>query len=126
MARMGLGELENDVMRQLWASDAPLTVREVHERLAENRTLAYTTVMTVLDRLARKGVVRQERSGRAYLYSAASSREEMAAELMFDALGEVGDPGARLAALQYFVGKVGKREAEAIQEALRTSADRAL
>jgi predicted transcriptional regulator len=115
---MGLGELENDVMRQLWASELPLTVREVHERLAENRSLAYTTVMTVLDRLARKGVVKQERSGRAYLYSAAHSREEMAAELMLDALGDVDDPSARLAALQYFVGRVGKREAEAIKDAL--------
>src|SRR5204862_240932 len=83
-----LGELERAVMAQLWSAEGPLTVRDVHDRL--ERELAYTTVMTVLGRLAKKGLVRQERDGKAYRYAAASSRDQMAASLMLDALGAVG------------------------------------
>ncbi|HEY2191974.1 MAG TPA: BlaI/MecI/CopY family transcriptional regulator [Actinomycetospora sp.] len=115
---MALGELERAVMAQLWSADAPLTVRDVHERL--ERELAYTTVMTVLGRLAKKGLVRQERDGKAYRYAAASSREQMAAEVMIDALGDVGED--RTAALVAFVDRVGPEEAEALRRALDTPA----
>lgn len=58
-----LGELETAIMRVLWATPQPLTVRAVFEVLVEDRQLAYTTVMTVLDRLAKKGVVLREPPG---------------------------------------------------------------
>lgn len=103
-------------MAQLWSADGPLTVRDVHDRL--ERELAYTTVMTVLGRLAKKGLVRQERDGKAYRYAAASSREQMAAEVMIDALGDVGED--RTAALVAFVDRVGPEEAEALRRALDT------
>lgn len=118
LTRVALGELERAVMAQLWSADAPLTVRDVHDRL--ERELAYTTVMTVLGRLAKKGLVRQERDGKAYRYAAASSREQMAAELMIDALGDVGED--RTAALVAFVDRVGPEEAEALRRALETPA----
>ena len=114
---MALGELERAVMAQLWAAPGPLTVREVHDRL--DRELAYTTVMTVLGRLAKKGVVRQERDGKAYRYAAASSREQLAASLMLDALGDVGED--RTAALVAFVDRVGPEEAAALRAALQAA-----
>ncbi len=114
MSDVALGELERAVMARLWASSTPLTVREVHENL--ERELAYTTVMTVLGRLAKKGLVRQERDGKAYRYVAASSREQMAASLMLDALGDVGED--RTAALVAFVDQVGPEEAAALRAAL--------
>ena len=101
-------------MARLWAAPGPLTVREVHDQL--ERELAYTTVMTVLGRLAKKGVVRQERDGKAYRYAAAATREQMAAELMLDALGDVGED--RTAALVAFVDRVGPEEAAALRAAL--------
>jgi len=101
-------------MAQLWAAPGPLTVREVHDRL--ERELAYTTVMTVLGRLAKKGVVRQERDGKAYRYAAASSREQLAASLMLDALGDVGED--RAATLVAFVDQVGPEEVAALRAAL--------
>ncbi|MFC5061355.1 BlaI/MecI/CopY family transcriptional regulator [Actinomycetospora atypica] len=113
---MALGELERAVMAQLWSADEPLTVRDVHDHL--ERELAYTTVMTVLGRLAKKGLVRQERDGKAYRYAAASSRDQMAASLMLDALGDVGED--RTAALVAFVDQVGPQEAEALRRALDT------
>ena len=68
------GELEQAVMDILWSSPAPLSVRDVHDQLSFDRELAYTTVMTVLDRLARKGLLLRRLDGRAWLYRPARSR----------------------------------------------------
>lgn len=112
-----LGTLERDVMAHLWGAGSAQTVRQVHEALSE-RGLAYTTVMTVLDRLAKKGVVRQERAGRAFEYSPVQSREEMTAAVMLEALGATTDPSARDAALVHFVGRVGPQGVAALRAAL--------
>lgn len=74
-----LGELEQAVMDILWQRREALTVRDVHDLLSASRDLAYTTVMTVLDRLAKKGVVRRELNGRAWHYVPAQSRAELLA-----------------------------------------------
>jgi predicted transcriptional regulator len=64
-----LGPLEADVMEALWRAGEPLTVREVLGRLNRGgRKLAYTTVMTVMNRLAEKGALERERRGRGYAY----------------------------------------------------------
>jgi predicted transcriptional regulator len=112
----GLGELERGVMEQLWSSPGTLSVREVHAALGRDRELAYTTVMTVLDRLAKKGLVVRERDKRAYRYAAAQSREDLVAEVMHTALTE--DPAERTAALVAFVGRVTREDAEAMRAAL--------
>ncbi|PPK97395.1 putative transcriptional regulator [Kineococcus xinjiangensis] len=119
---VGLGDLERDVMARLWDAGQPLTVRQVHERLSPERDLAYTTVMTVLDRLAKKGVVRQERADRAYRYAPTQTREEMTAALMLEALGATPDGAARDAALVHFVGRVGPEGAAALRAALDRTA----
>lgn len=75
-----LGELEQAVMDILWRRGQPLPVRDVQGLLAEDRELAYTTVMTVLDRLSKKGVVRRELEGRAWLYRPATTRADLFAE----------------------------------------------
>ncbi|HEY8056696.1 MAG TPA: BlaI/MecI/CopY family transcriptional regulator [Terriglobales bacterium] len=72
-----LPQLELECMAALWALEAA-PVAAVHARLAERgRPLAYTTVLTVLDRLRRKQAVERERRGRAYVYAPRISREEM-------------------------------------------------
>lgn len=65
-----LGPLEAEVMRVLWASDEPMAVRAVLEALNQGRdqALAYTTVMTVLGRLAEKEVLERRPQGRGYVY----------------------------------------------------------
>ena len=113
-----MGELESAVMAQLWATEGPLTVREVHQGLLPGRQLAYTTVMTVLDRLAKKDMVTQQRDGRAFRYTANQTREQLTADLMLDALQDTADPAGRAAALQHFVGRVSPGEAAAIRAAL--------
>ena len=75
-----LGPLESAVMDAVWSS-ASVTVRQVHQRLLSRRRLAYTTVMTVMSRLAEKGLLHREKRGKAYLYRAAKSRDELRADL---------------------------------------------
>ncbi|SIS19101.1 BlaI/MecI/CopY family transcriptional regulator [Williamsia sterculiae] len=119
MRRMsGLGELERAVMDHLWSVDAPQTVRQVHAGLSVDRELAYTTVMTVLQRLAKKSLVAQIRDDRAHRYSPTRPREDMVAGLMVDALREVDESHSREAALVSFVGRVGADEADALRRAL--------
>jgi predicted transcriptional regulator len=89
-----LGELEAAVMGILWARTGRLSVRDVHVLLAHDRDLAYTTVMTVLDRLAKKGLVSRKLDGRAWLYEAARTRTEEVAAGLIDELGKL-DPAAR-------------------------------
>lgn len=113
-----LGELERAVMDNLWSAPEPQTVRQVHEGLSARRDLAYTTVMTVLQRLAKKNLVVQHRDDRAYRYAPTRSRDELVAGLMVDALDQAADSGGRAAALVHFVERVGSDEAEALRRAL--------
>ena len=76
----GLGELEADIMAVLWDNAQLITVRDVLTAL--QRPAAYTTVMTVMDNLHRKGLLTRERRGRAYHYRPLWSREEYTARLM--------------------------------------------
>jgi predicted transcriptional regulator len=110
-----LGELERAIMEILWDTDEPLTVREVSNGLPQ-RNLAHTTVMTVLDRLAKKGFARRNRDGRAWRYRPAATRESYVAELMLTALDQTGDRSAALAA---FAQSVTGSEAEVLRDALR-------
>ncbi len=76
-----LGELETHVMDLLWERDEA-SVQEVRRALAPDRELAYTTVLTVLSRLYDKGLVERRKEGRAYIYSAATPRDEVSAPIL--------------------------------------------
>ena len=113
-----LGELEREVMDHLWSAPEPQTVRQVHEALAARRDLAYTTIMTVLQRLAKKNLVVQHRDDRAHRYAPTHGRDELVAGLMVDALDQAADSGSRQAALVHIVDRVGVDEAAALRRAL--------
>jgi predicted transcriptional regulator len=85
-----LGGLETKVMEVLWDASSPLSVREVHDVLNESADLAYTTVMTVLDRLAKKQILLRDRDGKAWLYRAAESREQLLAGEVLEAMRHPG------------------------------------
>jgi len=103
--RPRLGELERAVMEHLWAAaDAHptgVTVREVHDAIGVERGLAYTTLMTVLDRMAKKQLVTRERDGRAWRYLPASSRDELTSETLHHTLGELAGTDRRSALLRF-------------------------
>ena len=67
-----LGDLEASIMEVVWSREpgARVTVREVYEALLEQRKIAYTSVMTVMGNLTKKGVLVVEKEGTAYLYRA--------------------------------------------------------
>src|SRR6201994_956374 len=109
-----LCDLERAIMDVLWGTPQSLTVREVSAQLTE-RDLTHTTVMTVLDRLAKKGFARRERDGRAWRYRPPATREAYVTELMLTALDQTGD---RSAALARFAKSVSGAEAEALRGAL--------
>jgi predicted transcriptional regulator len=96
-ARLGIGELENQVMDVLWDDGGQLTPSEVNARLDSHRELAYTTVMTVLVRLFEKGMVTRQRRGRAWAYRSVLGREEQAAQRMHALLRDGGDQSISLA-----------------------------
>ena len=116
-----LGELERAVMEHLWthreAGGGSLTVREVYETVGTQRELAYTTVMTVLDRLAKKRLVIQERDGRAYRYSPISSREELTAQTMRETLGDL-EARDRKGAMLHFLDDASPQEIDELKAAL--------
>ncbi|MGW4888722.1 BlaI/MecI/CopY family transcriptional regulator [Streptomyces murinus] len=103
-------------MTRVWKWNRPVTVREVLEDLQQERTIAYTTVMTVLDNLHQKGWVRREAEGRAYRYEAVSTRAAYAAALMNDAWSQSDNPAAALVA---FFGMMSEEQRQALQDAVR-------
>ncbi|SFB56687.1 Predicted transcriptional regulator [Amycolatopsis marina] len=117
----GLGELEGAVMHVLWHAEKPAKVRDVLPLLGPRRKLAYTTVMTVLDNLHRKGWVSREREGRAYYYRPAFSREEAAARALREALDASGNPQG---ALMHFFDSASEQEADLLRTALTRKTDR--
>ena len=76
------GELEAVIMDQLWEWGRPVLVREVVDALHDERAPAYTTVMTVMENLYRKGWLRRERDGRAWRYEPTGSRSGYTAALI--------------------------------------------
>jgi predicted transcriptional regulator len=104
-----LGPLEQEIMEKVWAAGGPVAVRDVVDGLNRRRReqLAYTTVMTVMSRLAEKGVLTRVREGRGYLYEA--SAPDAAGLAVRGVIREYGD-----AALAHFV-----EEARADPKALK-------
>ncbi|MFC6010315.1 BlaI/MecI/CopY family transcriptional regulator [Nocardia lasii] len=118
----GFGDLEAVLMDRLWDRDVDATtVRELFDELATERDIAYTTVMSTMDNLHRKGWLAREREGRAYRYWPRVTREEYSAQLMYEALN-VG--GRSDLVLNYFVDRISEDEFAGLRAALRRVATR--
>jgi len=109
------GELEAVIMDRLWEWGRPVLVREVVDDLRDERGLAYTTVMTVMENLYRKGWLRRHRDGRAWCYEPTGSRSGYTAALMNDALATSAD---HRTALAHFALQMSPHDAALLREAL--------
>jgi predicted transcriptional regulator len=110
------GELESLVLDALWSSDEPMTSQQILEAVSDNGDLALTTVLTVLSRLADKGIVERESgSGRALLFRPARSREAFAAESMLKVFAAAGEPAL---ALSHFADGLSASQIAALKKAL--------
>ncbi len=112
-AVLDLAPLELDCMNTLWPV-GEATVREIRDLLAARRARAYTTIMTIMDRLARKGVVERRKAGRAYVYrpklSAEDARAQALAQVVENFFG-----GSREALLAELDTAKARRQAPAIE-----------
>lgn len=111
----GLGDLEASVMDVLWSADGSMSVRAVLDTLAPQKALAYTTVLTVLDNLHRKGYVQRDKHGRAFQYSPRVSRGQAAADAIRQILDETSDTEA---ALLLLAGSVSETESRVLRRGL--------
>jgi predicted transcriptional regulator len=108
-------------MDRLWSRDGdPTTVRELFDELVGEREIAYTTVMSTMDNLHRKGWLERRREGKAFRYWPTLTREEHGARLMREALHNGGRAEVVLA---HFVEQIGAEESERLRAALRRLAE---
>jgi predicted transcriptional regulator len=112
-----LGTLEDAVMVCIWRMNRPVTVRDVLVQLQRDRSIAYTTVMTVMHKVHGKGWLHRETDGRAHRYSAVATRAEYTAHLMRAAWTR-GDTTA--ATIVAFHGLLTDEQRAAFREAVRT------
>jgi predicted transcriptional regulator len=109
-----LGPLETKVLELLWDHGSALSVRHVQPAFPG---LAYTTLMTTLDRLFRKGVLMRRRRGRAFVYEPRCSRDELLGELLSGRVAELlAASGANVAVLSTLVHAVGQQDAALLDE----------
>ncbi|NUP46401.1 MAG: BlaI/MecI/CopY family transcriptional regulator [Catenulispora sp.] len=111
-----LGSLEAEILDRLWTWRRPATVRELVDDLNLVRPVAYTTVKTVAEILARKGILHRVKRGRVWLYEAVLTREQHTATLMLNVLGTSRD---RSAALAQFLRQSTADDVTAIKALLR-------
>ena len=103
-------------MDRLWDRDGATTVREVFEDLLRDREIAYTTVMSTMDNLHRKGWLSRERDGKAYRYWPSMTREQYGAAIMREAL-DAGGRSDRV--LAHFLEQISDEDSAALRKVLR-------
>src|SRR6266545_915207 len=107
------GTLELRVLEALWARGGEATVRDVLEAFPH---AAYTTVMTTMERLHRKGVLDRRKDGRAFSYRPVSSREDMESGLVARALGPLLRGGSAQPILSCLVDEVSRHDEKLFDE----------
>jgi len=119
--RAALGNLEREVMEAVWQA-GQTTVREVQTALP--RSVAYTTVMTTLDRLYKKGFVARTRAGRAFVYEALRTREQTEAAVARGMMSGLFAGPSAMPILSNLVDAVGSQDGgaemlDALEEMVR-------
>lgn len=95
-----LGDLEKSVMDVLW-DKGEVTGREVFEEIGRVRPLAFTTILTVMDRLLKKGLIRRAKRGRLFVYTAAMSKDDFVKQVSHEVLQGIMDISASSAASSF-------------------------
>lgn len=115
-----LGDLEAAVMNVIWQR-GEATVEEVRGSLERDRKPAYTTVMTVMSRLAEKGVLQRRKRGRAFLYRAVADQAEVAGSMLSNLVDRLyaGSPGRAIAHLIETEENVADGELARLEEMIR-------
>lgn len=108
--RAALYDLEADIMEVVWTRRWDVfSVTDVHEVLAAERDIAYTTVMTTVSRLHEKGMLSRERDGKRYLYTPCFTRDAFLRAMTREVLDRLPDV-ARDEAVSYLVDQLGESD----------------
>ncbi len=118
-----LGPLERRVLDSLWRQPSAASVRDLQP---EYRPIAYTTLMTTLDRLYRKGLLERVKDGRAFRYRPKYSREELSSEMTRRTFERLlgGGPAWLRPVLSTLIDTVTERDAAALDELERLVRER--
>jgi len=108
-----LGHLETDVLEIVWKM-GKVSVRDVYEKLQSQRKIAYTTVMTIMTRLAKKELLKKEKEGLAYLYIPVYSREEFMKNMVQEVIDGLLEDYSDIA-FSHFVDRMSKEDESRIQ-----------
>lgn len=119
-----LGDTELELLQHMWELERA-TVADVHERVLEDRDVAYTTIMNIMKKLADKGYLEYEKEGMAYVYGLAKTAEQVRASILEEIVDKAFG-GSRVSLVQTLVRRgdlsPGERaEVEALIEGLRSS-----
>ncbi len=113
-----LGDLESEVMKIVWRKQAPIAVREVAEKLRKKREIAYTTVMTIMGRLVKKGLLTRKLQGISYLYETRVTRDKFIANtvhgIFTSTLSALGSASAA-----YFIKEIQKLPSKKRRELIK-------
>lgn len=113
-----LGELESEIMEIIWRQKDAVAVKDITEILSKKRQIAYTTVMTIMTRLANKGVLIRHLSGPSYLYKPKVTKEQFIARavhgIFSSAVSTLGEE-----VLAHFVKEIQKISPKKRQELLK-------
>ncbi len=109
-----LGEAEMEVLQHVWEGGGRVSVADIHAQVSQKRKVAYTTIMTIMRKLADKGYLRYEKHGSAYLYEAARPPGEVKHSLLTGILGKVfgGSPVDLVESLVTYEALSDKERAE--------------
>ena len=124
--RVALFDLEADVMDVVWNDELEsFTVADVHVRLAQGRSIAYTTVMTTVSRLFDKGVLDRERQGRRYRYRPRYSRDQLTTAVAREVLDslEASSAASAVALLAERVSRADEDQLAALEAMIRKRRD---
>jgi predicted transcriptional regulator len=116
-----LGDLESAIMDRVWSYRRPASVRDVLEDLRRDREIAYTTVMTVMDKLFKKGLLKRHSQGKAYMYEPVITKEAYTAQQMRETLARSGNQAATLV---HFLERLNPEESKALETALQVFSPR--
>jgi predicted transcriptional regulator len=108
-----LGPLENDVMNIIWGQENEVTVREVFDLLVLQKEMAYTTVMTIMVRLAEKNILEKRKEGKTMYFKPKVSKEAFTGEVVGSVVDSLLEDFAEVA-MARFVSSVKKGDKETI------------
>lgn len=100
-----LGELERQVMDHLWAQ-SPADAQRLHRQISDERSLSLSTVQSTVERLVRKGLLKRQKSGRAYTYRPVVSRQELTARMVSELVGSLAIRGGAISGIIDFANPV--------------------